>query len=88
MMNIANLSTLLLFVVFRVGSGSQFETCLNNLFNLTQSCDNKNVAYITTPFKHSVGFGSEFTNWLTAAYSNAIYENKRVVHRYSVEPWE
>ncbi len=52
-----------------------FLKCFNEIIEKTQSCDNKNILYVST-MGISSGLGSEFNSYLVWSLITAVFQNR------------
>ena len=61
------------------GDERPFVKCFKEIVAKTQSCENKNLLYVST-MGISSGFGSEFNTYLVWSLITAIFQNRFFIH--------
>ena len=62
--------------------------CLSLIINITQSCQNNNILYFTSPMGFNNGLASEFNHYFVISTLGAILSGKRLVYLRSNRTWE
>ena len=59
-----------------------FVKCFKEIVAKTQSCENKNLLYVSI-MGISSGFGSEFNTYLVWSLITAIFQNRSIIHLHT-----